>query len=1074
MSLPPRRPVRLRQDLKASALSKPGAFPTFLSLTLEASAAGESVRINDKQYVIETTARDREAGPDDTVHLEQISGSRKARFPAADLFQAILAQRLEESPKRDSKKQALSSILHNAVHSVVVDQNARQTLTQTSKKVAEYEKANPTAADHRKSWRNTRVDSMAYDDLLSELNKAKVDASAVRLPVEDDVLKMFENSNKIFKCAEQFLSAAAKSTSGFFKQVEMHRHTAFFNQTKTGARGSRGRTGAVESTDGAAEFIRATVAKFAFSGGTVAISRLVDLANKQFGSKFTYAQVIAEVRSFCDADALTLGKAKIIGRHALAYLTSTHVDTWTKFMLDALIEGSWAEMKDGKLEIVRARDIVIVDETAVSSANEDSTQNRTHVGPAAQRDGAKLVSVGKKCVNTHVTHVAGFNAAGDRMPMVFIVARQSVPDKEYRVAGNDRRLEVERALKDVTANTLSGKAKGPATLPDINDVLILETKKGSINQACMVAVVKHLLKNYEDKSKVMLLLDMHNSRESDEFNEWATEQKLSVYCYLPNATSVMQAPDRYGFHAYKSMRNTVRETYARALNAYGRIAVAIRAYQITMTGDLIKKSVAAVGLNPWDPTGCLRNHARVAAADALAHTIQVNTGYKMIERCWKPTHTREGVLQGDGASVGSTVTPDKLDLVRHTVNELRGSLAVNTQVNAHTQKIQEARNATSVRDSDVLKHAVFEASPAVKRALISSNKKLHAKVKATCGDSLEAEAAARRRAQERYKAEGDEKALDVERKKLENARVRVALAKAAASLAESELAVAEAEAAREAAQAKGPDFTEAEAIKTTRNNVRQVFKAFRAAAHGAADEVGTTAVTFGDGQVCVRQISTQENIDNVQRSLQFAHDVDMATEDLAMKPVGSFQQTCNKFARDAREQPVGEEQRAAKKARRSTGRSIAQSGNYAVVGPVAQIRKDQHDMETQMIKKNEAEKHAEEKAAKTAAKAAKALATQQARQKEKEMKAAWTNEMKASTIENIGPVIARGAAIWSVDKMPTVWKSQMISWLSVQRHQPRINGGELAPLVDEALASTATVRAIRVVFEQVLAVVHPR
>ena len=79
------------------------------------------------------------------------------------------------------------------------------------------------------------------------------------------------------------------------------------------------------------------------------------------------------------------------------------------------------------LRIVRPEDIVIVDETSISSAQEDHGRNRTHIGPASFMDANKLSCVMEKSTDIHATHVAGFTANGKRLPYVFITPKQVYP-----------------------------------------------------------------------------------------------------------------------------------------------------------------------------------------------------------------------------------------------------------------------------------------------------------------------------------------------------------------------------------------------------------------------------------------------------------------------------------------------------------------------------------------------------------------------------------------------------------------------------------------------------------------------
>jgi hypothetical protein len=401
---------------------------------------------------------------------------------------------------------------------------------------------------------------------------------------------------------------------------------------------------------------------------------------------------IADFNASHPTDIIT-GRGKGITSHAIRNATAGMIKS-NHASLGRTLRG--AELLDENMQVIKEmlEAYTFIDETAVSSGQEDADGKDLHIGVEGQRDeGGGIVYERTKHTNVHVTHPGGFDGAGGILGWVFIFA-SDVPKGEYRHATSAFAAKVDAAIEVVREHTShlggldkNGKARDPrlirrrgATAGEYRCLpLLLRSTNGSINQAMMGEVLEHM---YADKLSTgcgsarpgslennACMVDMHSSREGLEMRNWVEKTKMKVHAVVAHLTSVTQCADVAVYSTYKAMRAQILEWLELLdipISTAMRIAIAMRAFDLVCTPETVETALRRGGVSPYDVTPLLE-HPKIVAGELRLARESARVGVAVFDKVMSDQAAVacdvDGAVAGavDGSMGGGATTDDDDD-----------------------------------------------------------------------------------------------------------------------------------------------------------------------------------------------------------------------------------------------------------------------------------------------------------------------------------------------------------------------------------------------------------------------------
>jgi hypothetical protein len=258
-------------------------------------------------------------------------------------------------------------------------------------------------------------------------------------------------------------------------------------------------------------------------------------------------------------------------------------------------------MPEGQLIWLFPGRVIIVDETCVNGGIL-RTKNRGPkvIGAKSNREPrTKTVRrVEQRHNQNHVSLLAGQNLLGQPTPPGIVVSRKGKLSKSGFAAvraaivaggGTSEDLRAIGALKytDVIVGT---SPKGGVVKDNIYEIL--------------VGIIKMAYPNVSDESaqtRVILFIDCHGSRFMALFLRKLKKQGIYLFFWLPNCTSLMQAPDKVLFGILKTILDKLRRDYGstKSIDECKAIELAITALVKAGTPATYAKGARLTGIEPW-------------------------------------------------------------------------------------------------------------------------------------------------------------------------------------------------------------------------------------------------------------------------------------------------------------------------------------------------------------------------------------------------------------------------------------------------------------------------------------------
>lgn len=174
---------------------------------------------------------------------------------------------------------------------------------------------------------------------------------------------------------------------------------------------------------------------------------------------------------------------------------------------------------------------------------------------------------------TNVTMVCGMNVTGHFVPPAFVIPRK-------------------RVRSDMAENAPPG-------------CLFLHQDKGWMDSSQFLKYLKHFVQHTKpsQQSKVLLILDGHQSHKSLEAVDFCRENGIILLCLPPHCTHKLQPLDVSFFKSFntyydKAVENWMRSNYGRVLTIHQIPQLAGQAFGISATASIARNGFRAAGIYP--------------------------------------------------------------------------------------------------------------------------------------------------------------------------------------------------------------------------------------------------------------------------------------------------------------------------------------------------------------------------------------------------------------------------------------------------------------------------------------------